>query len=174
MRKLVCMLSLAVASVVANAQVFPSGFFPAFPPYIDGFDTLVPGSYTGFPMFAGNGGMARIGALNAMVVSNLGGIALTAPNYNFGRGCDVQMKVSPPMTYFGGFFQRAPAGIAITTIKFAFYDIFNVLIGSVAVPCPASWTWIGWKTSPQWQRVEIYGIGGALPGYVAMDEIRVN
>lgn len=172
MRKLLCLLALTVASAI-QAQVFPSGPFPAVPPYIDGFDTLAPGSYLSFPMFGGNGAAARIGGVNALLVGNLGGAALTPPNYMFGRGADVQIKVAQPMKYFGGFFRVAPAGVVVTQIKFAFYDQFNVFIGSVTVPCPAGWAWIGWKTSPLWQRVEIYG-NGALPGYVAMDEIRVN
>lgn len=172
MKKIITLAFLAVAGA-SQAQVFPSGFFPTAAPWIDGFDTLISGSYISFPMFSGNGGAARIGAMNAMVVSNMGGVALTPPNYMFGRGTDVQMKVAQPMTYFGGFFQLAPAGVLVTQIKFAFYDSFNNFIGSVVVPCPGGWTWIGWKTVPQWQRVEIYG-NGILPGYVAMDEIRVR
>ena len=172
MKKIITLLFVAVTSAL-QAQVFPSGFFPTTAPWVDGFDTLFPGSYVSFPMFSNNGAAARIQPQNALVVGNIGGVALTAPNYMFGRGTDVQIKVAQPMTYFGGFFQLAPAGVLVTQIKFAFYDQFNVFIGSVVVPCPGGWTWIGWKTVPKWQRVEIYG-NGTLPGYVAMDEIRVR
>jgi hypothetical protein len=57
----------------------------------------------------------------------------------------------------------------VTKIKFSFFDQFSLPIGSVVVPCPAFWSWIGFKTNPNWARVEISG-NGILPGYVAMDD----
>jgi hypothetical protein len=58
-------------------------------------------------------------------------------------------------------------------VKFNFYDISNVLIGSAVVPLTTAWTWIGFATSPMWTRVEVIG-NGSLPGYVAFDETRIR
>lgn len=175
MRKLVCMLVLAAASAASFAQVFPSPFFATAPNLIDGFDAMPAGLYTSFPMFTGSAVCSRTVATGALVVGNTGGLALTAPNYLFGRGTDVQIKTIVPRSQFGGFFQQGVSTPPVALIRFSFYDQFNFLIGSVSVPCPTSWTWIGWSTLPNWSRVEIDGIStSTIGGNIAMDELRVG
>ncbi|HVT11004.1 MAG TPA: hypothetical protein VHE55_01950 [Fimbriimonadaceae bacterium] len=173
MKKLICLLSLVVASVLAQAQVFPSGFFPAVPPFIDGFDGIPAGLYTSFPMFGGNGVAARTTATGALVVGNAGGLALTAPNYLTPTNTNVTIKMVTPKTAFGGFFMLAPGSIGPVSIRFQFFDPLGLPIGSVVVPCPAAWSWIGWTTMPNWQRVEIDAITTSTAGAIAMDEFRV-
>lgn len=171
MKKLLGMC-FAVVATSASAQVFPSGFFPTAANLIENYDTTAPGSYISFPMFLGLGAAARLMPVNALLVNNFG-TWITPPHIMFGRGTDVQIKVGQPMTYFGGWFREAPAGILVTQATFRFYDQFNLPIGSQTAAITPFWQWIGWKTIPQWSRVEIIG-NGSLPGYVAFDETRIR
>ncbi len=69
----------------------------------------------------------------------------------------------------------ANAGFVVPSVTFQFYR-FGSPVG-VAVTTPinnTSWTWSGWNLSQVggFDEVRIYG-NGPMPGYVAMDNLRV-
>lgn len=168
MRRVLTILLIA-SSVAAYAVITSVGVFPGT---IEGYDTTAAGSHTSFPVFGGKGVASRIGTGGALLVGGFSS-PMTPPNMMFGRGVNVRIRIKPTMTSFGGYFKQAPAGVKVTKVKFNFYDSANVLIGSSVKPLTTAWTWIGFKTSPKWDHVDVIG-NGSLPGYVAFDGTRIR
>ena len=171
MRKLLALTIFASIAAASQAIVFPVG--PFAPTSVDTFDTYAAGGFLAHPVFAGLGVAQAIGSGGALVIGPPSPF-LSGPNGMFGRGVDVNIKINGQRRRFGGGFRNVLAGIVpATTVKFKFYDVTNTLIGTATAPLTAAWTWRGYITVPKWTRVEIYGNAG-LPGYVAMDNLRLN
>jgi hypothetical protein len=175
MKKIVALALACAAVVTAHAQVTSTGFFGTNPNWREDFDWLPSATaWSSFNVFFGGGTVNRIGTLGALQVGPPAHIVpWNSPNAMYGRSVDVEITVSTPMKRFGGYFKLAPSGITVNQATFVFYDASNNLIGVGVSPVTWGWNWIGWKTVPSWSRVEIYG-NGSLPGYIAMDELRVK
>ncbi|MFI5386651.1 MAG: hypothetical protein ACHQ50_11085 [Fimbriimonadales bacterium] len=169
MRKLTVIL-FAIAGVFG--PITPVPLFSTTPADIEKYDALPAGSKPSIPMFAGTGSASRIGAGGALIIGGFGS-PKSPPNMMFGRGVDVRIRIKPPMTFFGGSFKVAPAGVKVTKVTFKFYSATSVLIGTVTNPLTNVWTWIGYRTDPKWARVDVLG-NGTLKGYVAFDDTRVK
>ena len=171
MRKLLSLALLATAATACHAIVFPSAPFP--PTSTENFDSYVAGGYISHPVFGGLGVASRIGVQGALQIGPPSPF-LSGPNGMFGRGVDVNIAINGQRRRFGGGFHNVAAGIPFATmVKFRFFTASNVLIGTGTAPVTGAWSWIGWVTIPKWSRVEIYG-NSPLPGYVAMDNLRMR
>ena len=171
MRKLLVLALFASVAAASQAIIFPVGPFP--PAFTENFDAMAPNGYVSFPVFSLNGaasGMTSLGLLNVGTPAPF----LSGPNGMFGKGVDVQIRMTSPRRFFGGWFRNTLIGIVpATTVKFKFYNAANVLIGQSTVPLTATWTWHGYLTLPKWQRAEIIG-NSPIPGFVSMDNLRVR
>jgi hypothetical protein len=164
-------LAFALAAISASAQIVSVPLFPTSPSLIENYDALPVGSFPAISIFGGTGSAKRIGSGGALIVGHFG--PKTPPNMMFGRGVDVSVHIKPAMTFFGGYFKQALSSPKVTKVTFKFFDAANNPIGSVTKPLTPVWTWIGFKTTPKWTRVDVLG-NGALHGYVAFDATRVR
>lgn len=181
LRKIACLALLALVGA-ASAVVFPVGPFPPSPPAannFENFDAIPPGSYVSFPAMNGFAAFARIGGANALVVDNGIMPGLSAPNSMWGRGCDVEFRYNGLRRRFGGFMRQVPVGPNPNGVLVQFYQ-GAVLVGAAVAPIAIGggpWVpgmWRGWFSTVPFNRVLIIGLGGTLPGYVAMDNVRVR
>jgi hypothetical protein len=168
-KKLLVLCCLAIVGV-GRAAIIPIGLFP--PVYQETFDSMAPGPYTAFPVFAATGAMAAFNGPGDIYVGPP--IAfLSAPNGAMGIDADALIKESVPMRAFGGYFESgfSSTGVVATAVTFKFYDAGGVLIGTVTHPLTFAWTWIGYATIPKWAVVKIEG-NASSPGFVVMDNLR--
>lgn len=172
--KSLTLLAALATTVAAHAALAPIAPFAS--PKIEKFDALAPGAYAGFPGMFGFCGFGRIPAANALVVG--GGAVLppfAGPNAMFGRGANVVIRLQADRRAFGGYFRVPNAGIAVTHAKFIFKNAGGGVVGMAIAPINnAFWLWRGWLSNVPFRIIEIHGVGGALPGYVGMDDVRVN
>jgi hypothetical protein len=173
MKKLLSMAVLAAVATTTYAQVTPTGFFPTPAFWTEGFDTTAAGNYNTLPVFGPWALGSKIGANGALVVRPIP-TPPSVPNVIYGDNVDMRITAAIPMKRFGGWFKSAPFGAIVTAVRFDFYDNAGSLIGSQSVPLGTTWQWIGFQTTPQWKRVEIFGNIPGFGGLVAMDSLRMR
>lgn len=164
--------AFAVLAAAASAQVTPTPFFATLPFLTHNFDTNATGTYASLPVFFGIGTAQPIGPGQIGVKNDIS--AFTAPNLLVGRSADVSISVLVPMRRFGGYFNSGFFGLFSNSVGFRFYDSSNNFIGSATAPLSTSMTWIGFTTTPKWQRVEITGAIPGVQGIVGMDSLRIR
>lgn len=166
-------ISLAFVSLCAigAASITPIPAFAAPASMTENYDTIAAGSHSSINVFASSQA-SRIGSGGALLIGDLGP-PMSKPHTMFGRGVNVQFYIKPPMTYFGGYFKVAPAGVNVTKAKFIFYGSNNAVLGSSVVPINGAWKWIGFRTSAPYYKVVVEG-NGSLPGYVMFDNSRIK
>lgn len=174
-KTLVALSTLFVIGI-ANAQTFiPAPFVPTIG---ETFNAIPVGAYTNFVGFGGVGLFSRIGTGGMLAVNN--NPAILPPisgNDMFGRGVNVRIQLKQVRKRWGGHFRVANAGIAVTAMSVRFFKA-GLPVG-VAVSAPinnAAWQWRGWDLSAVggYDEVRVYGNVPAAPGYVGMENIRVQ
>jgi len=173
----------AALSATASAQIVPVAPFTG--DLSDGFETQIsgPGTVCVSPdVFQGAGQLCEsAGYPNMLVTSGWGFICGISPHggglLTASAGAFAVYTFNQDVSEFGGYF-GVNSGYPDATLNF--YDVNNVLLGSVTATIPAdcSWNWGGWKTQGAAIRtVEVKGLhpyNGGSGGFVQMDDMEIK
>lgn len=177
MKSLKLIVGLAAFGAVAAAYS-QTAIGPFFSPLQERFDTTPVNTYVAFPGFFSLASVQRIGTNGLLVVHNNPAFApsISAPNNMWGRGVDVQIKMLfGTWNRFGGGFRMVNAGLFIPSVTFRFLRNGNPVGVPVTTPINnLNWVWSGWNLASLGGFDEIHITGnGPIPGYVAMDNLRI-
>jgi hypothetical protein len=180
MRKVVALLSLALAAAIAHPAAIPIPFFPTPVFAQENFDAIPAGPYFAAPAFSapvvGAVFMAPGGA-GPLDISPPPGFLppLSPPHTCYGQSSGIGVRVFPDMRRFGAYFRNRPniGVVPATFVKIEFYNN-NTLVGSNFFPLNSTWTWHGYMLVPtKYNRVLIFGNTPNGAG-VDMDDMRVR